>query len=148
MRFSKKHVRKCVKSCRHTYYIIPRTNICKWTISFDCTSSLTKLVHLWQDSKKGTIFPCLSKHELVFCYQNCSDLLWEKNALVIKKNFWNLRLKLKAQNFQKLFRSFPVRINWSSKLKHLRFLAFGLEFQKFFLITRAIFYHSKSVQCW
>ena len=24
---------------------------------------------------------------LVFCYQNCSDLLWEKNVLVIKKNF-------------------------------------------------------------
>ena len=35
---------------------------------------------------------------MVFCYQNCSDLLWEKIALVIEKNFWNLRLK--AENFQ------------------------------------------------
>ena len=26
---------------------------------------------------------------LVFCYQNCSDPLWEKIALVIEKNVWN-----------------------------------------------------------
>jgi hypothetical protein len=26
---------------------------------------------------------------VVFCYQNCSDLLREKNVLVIEKNFWN-----------------------------------------------------------
>ena len=26
---------------------------------------------------------------LVFCYQTCSDLLWEKIVLVIEKNFWN-----------------------------------------------------------
>ena len=31
-------------------------------------------------------------------YQNCADLLWEKNALVIEKNFWNWRLK--AENLQ------------------------------------------------
>ena len=31
------------------------------------------------------------KLELVFCYQNCSELLWEKNVLVIEKNFWNSR---------------------------------------------------------
>ena len=36
--------------------------------------------------------------KLVFCYQNCSDLLWEKIVLVIKKNFWNSRLK--AENLQ------------------------------------------------
>ena len=36
--------------------------------------------------------------EMVFCYQNCSDLLWEKIVLVFEKNFWNLRLK--AENFQ------------------------------------------------
>ena len=29
---------------------------------------------------------------MVFCYQNCSDLLWEKIVLVIEKNFWNSRL--------------------------------------------------------
>ena len=35
---------------------------------------------------------------MVFCYQNCSDLLWEKIVLVIEKNFWNSRLK--AENLQ------------------------------------------------
>ena len=29
---------------------------------------------------------------LVFYYQNCSDLLWEKIVLVIEKNFWKSRL--------------------------------------------------------
>ena len=26
---------------------------------------------------------------MVFCYQNCSDLLWERIVLVIEKNFWS-----------------------------------------------------------
>ena len=39
--------------------------------------------------------------EMVFCYQNCSDLLWEKNVLVIEKNFWNSRLK--AENLQNIW---------------------------------------------
>ena len=26
---------------------------------------------------------------MVFCHQNCSDLLWEKIVLVIEKTFWN-----------------------------------------------------------
>ena len=30
---------------------------------------------------------------MVFCDQNCSDLLWEKTVLVIEKNIWNSRLK-------------------------------------------------------
>ena len=38
---------------------------------------------------------------MVLCYQNCSNLLWEKNVLVIEKNFWNSRLK--AKNFQNLW---------------------------------------------
>ena len=29
--------------------------------------------------------------KMVFCYQNCSDLLWEKVVLVIEKNIWNSR---------------------------------------------------------
>ena len=39
---------------------------------------------------------CWSKKEKKF--QNCSDLLWEKNHLVIEKNFWNSRLL--AENLQ------------------------------------------------
>ena len=38
---------------------------------------------------------------LVFCYQNCSDLLWEKNVLLIEKNFWNSRLK--AEKFENVW---------------------------------------------
>ena len=35
---------------------------------------------------------------MVFCYQNCSDLLWEKIVLAIEKNVWNSRLR--AENLQ------------------------------------------------
>ena len=38
---------------------------------------------------------------MVFCYQNFSDLLWEKIILVIKKILCNSRLK--AENLQKLW---------------------------------------------
>ena len=42
-------------------------------------------------------FPLIT---IVFCYQNCSDLLWAKIVLVIEKNFWNSRLQAKnLQNF-------------------------------------------------
>ena len=38
---------------------------------------------------------------MVFCYQNCSDLLWEKIVLVIEKNFWNSKLQAEnVQNFE------------------------------------------------
>ena len=36
--------------------------------------------------------------EMVFCFQNCYDPFWEKNILVIEKNFWNSRLN--AENLQ------------------------------------------------
>ena len=56
----------------------------------------------------------LTLRKLIFCYQNCSDLLWEKNVLVIEKNFWNSMLK--AKNFQifwdhlnNLFKQWMVR---------------------------------------
>jgi hypothetical protein len=34
----------------------------------------------------------MKQREMVFCYQNCSDLLWEKIVLVIEKNFWRPRI--------------------------------------------------------
>ena len=27
---------------------------------------------------------------MVFCFQNCFDLVWKKNVLVIEKNFWKI----------------------------------------------------------
>ena len=44
---------------------------------------------------------CVENEEMIFCYQNCSDLLWEKIVLVIGKNFWNSRLK--AENSQNVW---------------------------------------------
>ena len=57
----------------------------------------------WQSKKysiflKHPTFFLFSRTKMVFCYQNCSDLLWEKIVQVIKKNFWNSRLK--AENLQ------------------------------------------------
>ena len=54
------------------------------------------------DFKKDFFLKALSLgwKEMVFCYQNCSDLMWEKIALVIEKNFSSLRLNAKdLENF-------------------------------------------------
>ena len=58
---------------------------------------------------------------MVFCYQNCSDLLWEKIVLVIEKNFWNSRLN--AKNLQKiwnhwnnLFKQWKVRTIFGNRM--------------------------------
>jgi hypothetical protein len=73
--------------------------------------------------------------EMVFCYQNCSDLLWEKNVLLIKKNFWKLEAKflrslkqfiqtVKGQNKfseQNAFLTCFWRFLISNKLKQLEF---------------------------
>ena len=44
-----------------------------------------------------------STKTMVFCYQNCSDQLWEKNVSVIEKNF--LEFKAEGQEFAKFLRS-------------------------------------------
>jgi hypothetical protein len=56
-----------------------------------------------------------------FFYLNCSDLLWEKNVLVIEKNFWNSRLK--AENLQNvsdhlnnLFKQWKVRTTFGNRM--------------------------------
>ena len=58
--------------------------------------------------------PELEPNNLVFCYQNCSKLLWEKIVPVIKKKFWNLTLKAEyLQNvwdhWRNLFKQWKVR---------------------------------------
>ena len=69
--------------------------------------------HDWVETFRQHSFSCISLYiiemmaiyyysrlnGMVFCLQNCSDLLWEKNVLVSMKNFWNSRLK--AENLQK-----------------------------------------------
>ena len=47
---------------------------------------------------------------MVFCFQNCSDFLWEKKiVLVIEKTFWNLRLNIK--NLQKVWDHLIIYLN-------------------------------------
>ena len=43
------------------------------------------------------------KVEMVFCYQNCSGLLWEEIDLVIEKKV--LKSKAEGQEFAKMLRS-------------------------------------------
>ena len=55
-----------------------------------------------------------SKVGMVFCYYNCSDLLWEKIVPVIEKFFWNSRPSASnLQNFwdhlNNLFKQWKVR---------------------------------------
>jgi hypothetical protein len=48
---------------------------------------------------------------MVFCCQNCSDLLWKKFVLANEKNFWNSRLKAEKfwDHYNNLFKSCKVR---------------------------------------
>ena len=69
------------------------TCVSKWVIIASCS-------HFFKTYSK--FITCFHKswiyETLVFCYQNCSDLLWERIILGIEKNVWNSRLK--AENFQ------------------------------------------------
>ena len=48
--------------------------------------------------------PCAwLREEMVFCYQNCSDLLGEKNVLVIEKK--NLKFEAEGWEFARILRS-------------------------------------------
>ena len=51
--------------------------------------------------KKGIRFCSLYSENtvLVFCYQNCSDLLWEKNCSSDRENLWNSQLKAEHLKF-------------------------------------------------
>ena len=71
---------------------------------------------------QGTIVKC---KWIEFCYQNCSDLKWEKIVLVTEKNFWNSRIKVKnLQNFwdhsNNLFKQWKVRTMFGNRLQRLK----------------------------
>ena len=75
--------------------------------SFNPTSPRTNPWNLKKNKLRIGVVEKLSFFEsailtlIVFCFQNCSDLLWEKNVLVIENFFWNLRLK--TENLQKFW---------------------------------------------
>ena len=66
-------------------------------------------------------WPTIKSQTMVFCYQNCSELPWEKNVLVIEKNFWNSRLKTEnLQSFwdhkNNLFKQWKVKIIFGNRM--------------------------------
>ena len=65
-------------------------------------TSLTSFLHAKNPVEGANLLKnSLLDSTLVFCYPNCSDLLWEKIVPVIEKICWNLRLK--AENLQNLW---------------------------------------------
>ena len=62
-----------------------------------CIKNNAKFPCNWvQHDPKKIALRGLSNRKLVFCYRNCSDLLWEKIVLVIEKTFeirgWRSRI--------------------------------------------------------
>ena len=119
--------------CRCGHIFIPR--IMTFLFFRDETQKLT--IYSWKNNSNATaknsqLFSKLKVVHLksrkymtsgymVFCYQNCSDLLREKIVLVIEKNFWNSRLK--AENFQNfwdhlnnLFKQWKVRTIFGNRM--------------------------------
>ena len=64
-------------------------NVMKWS-----RQAKNWKIHLEKDKPTSTGY-----EDLVFCYQNCTDLLWEKIVLVIEKKFWHSRLKAENLKF-------------------------------------------------
>ena len=64
-----------------------------WRKKFNFVSIVTIR---WQKKYTGKFVIWDRRVEMVFCYQNFSDLLWEKIVLVIEKNF---SLQLRISNF-------------------------------------------------
>ena len=112
---------------------LPICSLSKRSLSPSLTVSLK---HSWVESRGlqrirnisklcGKIIPYSFKlrktRGMVFCYQNCSDLRWEKIVLAIEKNFWYSRLK--AENLQKvldhlnnLFKQWKVRTIFGNRM--------------------------------
>ena len=57
---------------------------------------------------------------MVFCYQNCSDLLWEKIVLVIEKNFAKLSRSLEQFLVTECFLTCSWRFLISNELEKLQ----------------------------
>ena len=76
------------------YRVLHTTLLCsKWRCNQRQPEKLT--VYKKDKEKSDSLFDTV----LVFCYQNCSDLLWEKIVLVIEKNF-----EAERREFSKILR--------------------------------------------
>ena len=92
-------------------FFTPSVIRCIFCIQFNSmginNNNLQSLYAFWQSWCRIIEFIALDDlflhflKEMVFCYQNCSGLQWEKIGLEFQKNFWNLRLKAEnLQNFE------------------------------------------------
>ena len=66
-------------------------------LQFKTFFSLVFQLHMAIQIKLDSQYVGIGRLQISFCYQNFSDLLWEKIVLVIEKIFWKSRLK--AENF-------------------------------------------------
>ena len=88
------------------------------------------------------IFTNQTSQSMVFCYQNCHDLLWDKIVLVIKKTFWNSRLK--AENLQNFWEKIVGIQKHAGKVrKSFEIGGWRLRICKIFEMTRTIYSNSE-----
>ena len=71
---------------------------------------------------------------LVFCYQNCSDPLWEKIVLVIEKNFWNSRPR------PRIFKNFEITRTIYSNSAHWRYSCRPWHFSYYTFLYQSVLY--------
>ena len=121
-----------IKTIQQTYLISPllsawiwscRPSISSFSRSFNlnsdfCFPPTPSLPIPWECDKIIATDKIYGWTSMLFCYQNCSDLLWEKIVLVIQKTFeirgWRPRI---CKNFE------ITRTIYSNSLRAEQFLA-------------------------
>ena len=75
-----------------------RITSCSWDIHNFCKCKPRRSFHSHSHNLKKRIKIHLNSHvsliKTVFCFQYCSELLWEKIVLVIEKNFWTFEIRV------------------------------------------------------
>ena len=93
-----------------------------WTFISCLTSILESRVDFFPVPK---ITLCMNQKEitnLVFCYQNCSDLPWEKTVLEIEKNFWIFEISRAIYSKSERSEQYLVTecfFNWFLEVSHI-----------------------------
>ena len=102
-------------SCKKKKVIKIRKNrsTAKWTLHYGRISKFCPIIN--------NHFCLLNQKWYSVTNQNCSDLMGEKNFLLIEKNFWNSRLKAESlQNFRyhlnNLFKQWKVRTTFGNRM--------------------------------
>ena len=92
----------------------PQITILEWKRERNKCSLLVVLAQCQKNFEHPLYLSFFPLSALVFCYQNCSDLQWEKNVLVIEKKFCNSMLKAKDlqkfwHHWDNLFKQWKIR---------------------------------------